>query len=249
MRTAPSRVLLLDYDGTLAPFRIARDEAVPYPGVREVLDAIVRDGRSRVVVVSGRRPRELLPLLGLERTPEVWGSHGLERLHADGRHEVAPLPPAAERGLRAARTRAAEAGFAGSCEEKPGCLALHWRGVPETARQRMREFAARTWAPLADASELELHEFDGGAELRAGVRDKGDAVRTVVDEAGAEAAVAYLGDDRTDEDAFRALRGRGWGVLVRPEFRATAADLWIRPPEELLAFLRRWRRECRAADG
>ena len=56
--------------------------------------------------------------------------------------------------------------------------------------------------------------------------------------------MAYLGDDRTDEDAFRALRGRGLSVLVRAEPRETAADAWIRPPEELIEFLRTWRREA-----
>jgi len=49
-----------------------------------------------------------------------------------------------------------------------------------------------------------------------------------------------LGDDRTDEDAFKSIKGRGLGVLVREAFRPTYADVWIKPPEELLAFLARW---------
>jgi trehalose 6-phosphate phosphatase len=60
------------------------------------------------------------------------------------------------------------------------------------------------------------------------------------DPLGPDTAVAYLGDDRTDEDAFMALRGRGLAVLVRPDLRATAAEVWIRPPDELLLFLQRW---------
>ena len=42
LREAPLRVLLLDYDGTLAPFRQQREEALPYPGVREPLTGILR---------------------------------------------------------------------------------------------------------------------------------------------------------------------------------------------------------------
>jgi len=61
-------------------------------------------------------------------------------------------------------------------------------------------------------------------------------------EEGADAAVAYLGDDLTDEDAFRALAGRGLRALVRAELRPSEADVWIRPPGELLAFLDRWLR-------
>ncbi|MBW3535488.1 MAG: PIN domain-containing protein [Gemmatimonadetes bacterium] len=45
LATAPSRVLLLDYDGTLAPFRVERDHAVPYPEARAALAAAGRSGR------------------------------------------------------------------------------------------------------------------------------------------------------------------------------------------------------------
>jgi trehalose-6-phosphatase len=54
--------------------------------------------------------------------------------------------------------------------------------------------------------------------------------------------VAFLGDDLSDEAAFRAVRRigkRGLSVLVRREFRETAAEIWLRPPGELLVFLER----------
>ena len=85
-----------------------------------------------------------------------------------------------------------------------------------------------------------MHTFDGGIEFRAQGTTKGSAVRTILSEVGEHTPVAYLGDDSTDEDAFRALGDRGLGVLVRREPRATAADLRISPPEELLDFLKRW---------
>jgi trehalose-phosphatase len=62
-------------------------------------------------------------------------------------------------------------------------------------------------------------------------------------EVSEDSVAAYLGDDVTDEDAFRAIKGRGLSVLVRPEHRETEADVWIRPPDELLEFIGRWRRE------
>jgi trehalose-6-phosphatase len=61
-------------------------------------------------------------------------------------------------------------------------------------------------------------------------------------EVAPDAACAYLGDDFSDEDAFRAIPDEGAVVLVRPNFRATVASLWLRPPEELLQFLERWHR-------
>ena len=82
--------------------------------------------------------------------------------------------------------------------------------------------------------------FDGGVELRTVGCNKQYAVKAVLSETAEASAIAYLGDDITDEDAFRAVKNRGLGVLVRPQFRETAADLWIRPPEELVEFMRHW---------
>ena len=67
------------------------------------------------------------------------------------------------------------------------------------------------------------------------------AVKTVLSQTGENSAVAYLGDDMTDEDAFQAVKARGLAVLVRPQFRPTAADVWLRPPEELVAFMQHWK--------
>lgn len=80
LRGAPQRILMLDYDGTLAPFQLDHARAVPYPGVTEILDAIMEDPRTRLVIVSGRWTRDLLPLLPLRRRPEIFGSHGIEQL-------------------------------------------------------------------------------------------------------------------------------------------------------------------------
>jgi trehalose-6-phosphatase len=74
-------------------------------------------------------------------------------------------------------------------------------------------------------------------------RDKGGAVEAIVDEAGQGRPVAYLGDDLTDEAAFRALdqaEGPHLSVLVCRQWRETAADVWLRPPAELRAILERW---------
>jgi trehalose 6-phosphate phosphatase len=49
-----------------------------------------------------------------------------------------------------------------------------------------------------------------------------------------------LGDDTTDESAFQAINGRGLSVLVRPRYRATAAEAWLKPPDEVFDLLQRW---------
>ena len=156
---ASARVLLLDYDGTLAPFHPDPAQAVPYPGVTALLREVMAAG-TRLVLVTGRPAEELPPLVGLDPAPEIWGGHGWEQRLPDGRIERAAPSP----------------------EE-----------------------------------------------------------RAVLATTPADAAVAYLGDDLTDEDAFVAVRSRGVAVLVRPRCRPTVADVWLRPPDELLEFLRHWR--------
>jgi trehalose-phosphatase len=241
---AKTRALLLDYDGTLAPFQIERDRATPYPGVRKLLRAIQRAGHTRLVVVSGRALADLEPLLGLDPAPELWGAHGWERQLPGGARQLVALEPAAARGLEEAQALALASGLAERCERKPTSLALHWRGLPASEAEELRVWARRNWEMPGQRAGLVAHDFDGGIELRAPGRDKGHAVRTILGELGEAAVVAYLGDDRTDEDAFAAIKGRGLAALVRAEQRPTLADIRLRPPDELLVFLRRWHETC-----
>lgn len=242
---APARALLLDYDGTIAPFTPDRDRAFPYPGVVGFIADIMGAEQSRVVIVSGRAVRDIVPVLGMRPMPELWGSHGWERL-TPGQYvpRTGGLDPAVTRALGDARDWAHEAGLADRCESKPGCLALHWRGLPEDEIDELRTLASEAWRPLTEDGKISFVPFDGGVELRAAGRTKATAVETILREAGKGAAVAYLGDDLTDEDAFEALGQKGLSVLVRAEARESAAHVRLRPPGELLDFLRDWSTAC-----
>jgi trehalose 6-phosphate phosphatase len=237
---ASSRVLMLDYDGTLAPFRALRDKAVPYPGVRTALEAIGESGACRLVIVSGRAIEDLVPLMGLKAVPEIWGCHGWERRLADGSKIGPDISKLATRGLEEAGRWTKEKGLAEHLEQKPASMAIHWRGLGEGEIADIRKNAAEGWGRIAGEFGLSVHDFNGGVEIRVPGRDKGIAVETILAESGTGAVAAYLGDDLTDEDAFRALKGNGLGVFVNAELRETAADLWIKPPEELIEFLSRW---------
>ena len=245
LTSAQRRVLMLDYDGTLAPFQLDPLTAEPYPGVREILDQIMAADHTNVVVVSGRWTRDLLPLLGLRKRPELWGSHGWERLHADGEYRTERISEDALKSLLAADDWIHEIeSKGGRCERKPASLAIHWRGLKNGPVTAIREIVLANWRLQELHQALVWHDFDGGIELRAPGRDKGDVVREVLGNQDGACAAAYLGDDLTDEDAFEAIAGRGVSLLVRPQYRPTAADFWIRPPEELLAFLTDWDQAC-----
>ncbi len=242
LRAATTRLLMLDYDGTLAPFHTDPARAVPYPGIPALLDAIMSDASTRLVIVSGRWTRDLAPLLGTRRLPELWGSHGWERLGPDGDGGDAPAVPA--RTIDALATvyhwREAVAELGGRAERKPAGIAFHWRGLPTERRAAMRTLIDARWAELAAGHGLCWHDFDGGVELRAEGRNKGDVVRELTRSMAPDTVSAYLGDDLTDEDAFQAMPEHGAGILVRAELRPTAACAWLRPPAELREFLEEW---------
>ena len=150
-----------------------------------------------------------------------------------GETHVQKPAPAVQDALAQAEAAAAAISVAGTrIERKPASLAFHWRGMADSAVGALRERLSSAWKPLADGGVLELLPFDGGLELRACGTNKQHAVKAVLSETPPDSAVAYLGDDITDEDAFRAVKAQGLAVLVRPEYRETAADLWIRPPQE-----------------
>jgi len=245
LRRAPSRALLLDYDGTLAPFTPDREHAFPYPEIPELVARIMRTG-TRVVLISGRPATELLFLSGIHPHPEIWGSHGAERLLPDGSYKVEPPSPSHQSALQAVVRSLHACGLSSRAEIKPGGIAVHWRGLSAAERAQMEHRVRNLFASAIEDHGLHLLPFDGGLELRAPGKNKGDAVSTILDEAGSEVAAAYLGDDQTDENAFRAIKKRGIAILVRPEPRPTVADIWLRPPEELGRFLREWLTACGA---
>ena len=241
---ARQSTLLLDFDGTLAPFRVDPSKVRPWAGVASLLDEIQQTNRTRLAIITGRPAGDVASQLGLRNALEIWGLHGAERLYPDGHLEQEELVGDEQELLAAARSTVREAQLGVRVEEKRNAVVVHWRGKSPHSIQTIRTRALKLLRPFADAAGMNLLQFDGGLELRAG-RHKGDAVRMILAEIPDRVPVAYLGDDATDEDAFAALAGRGLGVLVRREWRPGAAAIWLRPPAQLREFLGMWLRATR----
>jgi trehalose-phosphatase len=247
-RGAGVSLLLLDYDGTLAPFHVNRFQARPWPGVRELLNQIQNQTKTRMVVVSGRPGGEIVPLLNLDMPPEIWGLHGAERLLPDGSRQLEVLSPHVRAKLAELGASLHRDSFGGLFEQKPNAAVMHWRGATSDMARLIEQRTRELFEPLTQIEGLTLLEFECGLELRAG-RDKGAAVKAILQESGAGKSknpVAFLGDDFTDETAFAALKGHGLSVLVRQQRRESLADVWVRPPDQLRSFLERWIEACSA---
>jgi trehalose-phosphatase len=211
--------------------------------VRELLEQIQRTCRTRIAVVTGRPACETALLLGVHPQPEIWGLHGAERLREDGRLEPAVLDQEQRAALAAALDgmRAAGLGTGIRIERKENAIAVHWRGTSPQRARAVEERVLGLFGAVLEVAGMQAAPFDGGMELRAG-RNKGDAVRMILEEAAVGEPVAYLGDDATDEDAFGALNEYGLAILVGKRRRPSAAPVWLRPPEEVRAFLAAWLR-------
>lgn len=229
-------VVLLDFDGTLAP--IARDpgRVRPTEGLLRTLERLA--ARCPVAVISGRDARDVRDRVGVEG---LWyaGSHGLDLVSpaGDRRLRGEEARPALDRAEDRLRDELGE--IAGvEVERKELALAVHYRGASETVVDDLERAVGRA---LQGEPDLRRSEGKKVFELRPRTEwDKGRAVEHILGRIGDEDAVPlYLGDDLTDEDAFRALRGRGIGILVRGEDRPerTAAGYTLSGPREVATFL------------
>ncbi|GAA5335940.1 MULTISPECIES: trehalose-phosphatase [Thermus] len=220
-------IFLLDYDGTLAPLAPRPEEALPHPEAAGILRAL-RECYP-VYVITGRRVKDLellLPLPGLA----VVGGHGVEEGVLGGESRLLyhiDLSP-----LRANLPRCPGV----FVEDKGFALALHYRGAPDEGQtQRCLRRWLRGVIPLLRSLGLEALPGKKVLELKPRGANKGQAVLRLLERYPDHTPI-YIGDDRTDEAAFRALRKKGLTFKVGPGFTAAAGRL--RDVDTVMAYLK-----------
>lgn len=209
--------LFLDFDGTLVELADAPDAIRVSPSLRPLLQRLNTVLEGRLAIVTGRAIDDLDRHLGWSGSA-VAGSHGLEFRFADGTEVPVIVPEGLQQAIAGAH-RLAEETPGLLVEEKPAGVAIHFRRVPDR-----EPVVDRFMAQLAEATGLALQRGKMVVELRAAGADKGDAVRRLMARppfSGSQPI--FVGDDLTDEHAFRAAADLGGGgILVGPE-RETAA--------------------------
>lgn len=229
-------VLLLDFDGTLAPIVDRPGDAAMPPATREALTRVMRLPGAAVAVVSGRALADVRARANIDGITYA-GNHGME-ISGPGVHRVHPGAVAARRDLQRAHAALTDAvaDVSGAWVEDKGLtLSVH---VRMAQRDRVPALRCRVRDVVEPLAALQLAEGKEVLEVRP--RDgwnKGDAVLwlLVTMDVPPGAPVLYLGDDRTDEDAFTALRdsGRGDGVVIGEHAVDTAATSQLRDPAEV----------------
>jgi trehalose-phosphatase len=235
----PTAALFLDYDGTLAPFQVDRMAARPLEGVIKTLLQIVASANTHLFIVSGRPTHEIMHLAG-DLGLTIVGSHGWEWQRPGRGLSRAEVTAEQERLLSAAHAFALGLLGPERVERKAASVAAHLRGLDARAAATARASLSSQWLAEVGESAVELRPFNGGLEVRALGRHKGIAVTELLAELPVDTLAVYLGDDETDEDAFSALLGFGYGIRVGDADRPTAASGRLRSCADVPRFLLDW---------
>jgi trehalose 6-phosphate phosphatase len=233
-------VLFLDYDGTLAP--IAEDPAAVQmaPAMQRVLTALVQHPRYHVGIVSGRALTDLKTRLcgqGLY----LAGNHGLEIAGPGIRfqhQEAWELRPALDT-LRQEMTSDLETIPGAWVEDKGLTLSVHFRRVSADRVPEVEAHLLKHVTPGIDAGRLALRTGKAVLEIRPHVEwSKGEAVSWILEQIRLEnpttsVLAVYLGDDDTDEDAFRVLASAGVGIVVGSDRYGSAAQYYVESTAEV----------------
>ncbi|MFA5367108.1 MAG: trehalose-phosphatase [Dehalococcoidia bacterium] len=230
--------VFLDYDGTLTPIVSRPEDAVLKEDTRRVVKRLAEQWT--VAILSGRDLPDVQKMVKVDDIVYA-GSHGfdivgpsivkqendigqrflphLDRVEAELHEVLADIP-----GARVERKRFA--------------IAVHYRQVDDSLLGKLEEKVDRIFArepELRKSTGKKIFEFVPNIKW-----NKGEALLSLLDTLFVDSSKVvplFIGDDTTDEDAFRAIEDRGVSIIVGCEDRPTAAQYVLRDPEEVREFL------------
>ncbi|THU71467.1 hypothetical protein C4D60_Mb04t01740 [Musa balbisiana] len=220
-------VMFLDYDGTLSPIVDDPDSAFMSDAMRAAVKEVA--GCIPTAIVSGRCRSKLFDFVKLTELYYA-GSHGMDievpkgtkytkKVHKALSEKTKPIPGA-------------------KLENNKFCVSVHFRCVDE---KHWRVLVEQVWLVLKEYPMLRITQGRKVLEIRPIIKwDKGKALQFLLDSLGfadsKNVLPVYIGDDLTDEDAFKVLRdrGRGIGILVSEFPKETNASYFLRHPSEVI---------------
>lgn len=244
-------VMFLDYDGTLSPIVEDPDQAFMSDAMRATVRKLAR--YFPTAIVSGRCRDKVYSFV---RLAELYyaGSHGMDikgpskgSKYKKGAQAVL-FQPASEFLPMIDKVYKALVDITKSTEgvrveNNKFCASVHFRCVDE---KKWGELAQQVRSVLKEYPKLRLTQGRKVLEIRPTIKwDKGKALEFLLESLGyancTDVFPIYIGDDRTDEDAFKVLRERdqGFGILVSKTPKDTHASYSLQEPSEVMVFLRR----------
>ncbi|KAG4995484.1 hypothetical protein JHK86_032311 [Glycine max] len=246
-------VMFLDYDGTLSPIVDDPDRAFMSDSMRKTVRKLARCFPT--AIVTGRCKDKVYNFV---RLAELYyaGSHGMDikgptrssKYNKDSKAEAILCQPASDflpmidevYQQLVEKTKSTPGALV---ENNKFCLSVHFRCVDE---KKWSELARQVKSVLKEYPKLRLTQGRKVLEIRPTIKwDKGKALEFLLESLGlancSDVFPVYIGDDRSDEDAFKKLRdrGQGFGILVSKFPKDTSASYSLQEPNEVMNFLQR----------
>ena len=246
-RSTSHIALLSDYDGTLTPIVSRPEEAILSPAVRDILTSLARKPTFSVGIISGRPLSEVKALVGIDRIYYA-GNHGLE-IEGPGLSFINPEAKEAQITIKelAQHFSTKLDGIEGVIVEDKGLsLSIHYRLVKKSDEKVVAEIFRQITSPWLRDGKIRVTSGKKVWEIRPPVDwHKGKAVETIMKEmktvlGNGQWLTIYLGDDTTDEDAFKIIhQPQGWSIFIGEEKPSSNANYFLNSTSEVMTFLSR----------
>jgi len=239
IKKSPHTFLFFDYDGTLTPI-VSRPEKAKCPHtIKFLIKRLQEDPRFTIAVISGRSLKDVKKMVGIKGITYA-GNHGLQIEKPSGRvlrpkgvSTGYPLKKI-KRSLKKKLNHIKGAWI----EDKGLTLSVHFRLVDKKKITSLKKIFRNTVAAYVLSKKIRVSSGKMVLEVRPGVEwDKGKAVLELL--GSKKGLTLYLGDDVTDMDVFRAIKGKGISIFVGSPRSGIGADYSLKNPKEVELFLKK----------
>jgi len=237
IKNAKKTIFFLDYDGTLTPIRKEPSLARIGKKIKNLLKKLSKNPAFKVFIISGRSLKDVRGLIGIKSIYYI-GNHGIELagpgaeyVNKSAKKLVGFIRKSCDSLRRALKLKGV------FVENKTFTLSVHYRRL-EPSRQAVfaKRFAVIT-KDLKKNKKIRITEGKKVFEIRPAVKwNKGEIVKWVLKK-NKKCLPICIGDDITDEDAFRALGEKGISILVAKRRRRTFAQYRLSSPRKVAGFL------------
>ncbi|CAH0561445.1 unnamed protein product [Brassicogethes aeneus] len=242
MNNTKNLALLLDYDGTLTPIVNQPDMAVIPEETKAILERLSNVNTLFMAIISGRAVDNVKNLVGIDNIHYA-GNHGYEIMAPDGSKYLHEIPTEYKKKMRdMVEELNAKASDNGAwVEDKIYSITYHFRAVPKVQQSQYLENAKKIMEPYG----FHVSQAHYGLEAKPPIKwDKGEATLKILNENFSgdwkkSVKAIFIGDDTTDEDAMRVLKGHGLSFRIAADGDVdTCADYVLSNLDPVMVILR-----------
>lgn len=230
-----NRLFLLDYDGTLVGFKKEIDDAAPDQELYNLLDEIHADEKNQLVIISGRKHVTLEKWFG-NRKYDLIAEHGAWRRRKNGQWEQRPgLSTSWKPVIQKLMEDVTDKTPGSFVEEKSYSLAWHYRKVQAGLGDLRANELMDALAYHLNAFGIKMLDGDKVVEVKNAEVNKGVAALNVLHQQDFD-FIFSIGDDRTDEDMFKALPSKA--ISIKVGSNVSAAKYYLEQQEDVRKFIK-----------